>query len=105
MRHPVGEVGEGQDRPYGGVGDDVGQAVLREADVQRNVNGVCFQYAQHSRVGIHRVVDQQADPVAGANALAHEETGESICSFVQLCIGQCHVAGVHRELALPALRP
>jgi len=98
-----GEARVGQDHPDFGVGDDVGDPLRRESRVQRHVDGVRLERAEHADVAVHRVVEQQADPRPGPNAKpADQEPRDPVGRRVKLVVGQPAGRAVDREVAVAA---
>ena len=69
----------GQDRAHAGVGGDVGEPVRRETGIERDVDGVRLEHREHADVAVDRLVEEQANPVAGTDAKpAGQEPGEPV---------------------------
>jgi hypothetical protein len=89
---------DSQHEPHSRVLDDVREAVLREADIERNVGGVDLQYGQHPDVREHGIVQEERDPVTRSGALAEQIPGELIRPRVKLVVRDGDLAGIHRQM-------
>ena len=57
------------DRLHAGILQDEGDALVREAGVERNIGGIHLHHREQRDVGVHALVEDQADAVAGLDAL------------------------------------
>ena len=82
---------EGRHRNDGtdlGVADDEAQALDRERGVERHIGGIGLHHRQHRDIGVGRLVEQQADPIAGLDALRDQMARDLIGAAVEIAIGQ-----------------
>ena len=69
------------------VRDDGGDPFHRGADVERNARRARLEHRERGDAGVDRPVEQEPDPVAGADAVPSEVTREPVGPSVQLGVG------------------
>ncbi len=100
---PDGEIGElrakdrqRNDRLHLGVLQDEADALAGKAGVERDIGGVDLQHRQQRDVGIDGLVEHEADPVAGFQALLEQEPRHLVGAIVELAKGEDRVVGDDR---------
>ena len=78
------------------IGRDELNALARKAGIERHIGGVDFHHRQQRNIGFDGAVEQQADAIAGGDALAQQETRELVGASVEFPVAQDRVVGDNR---------
>ena len=81
------------DRLHAGILQDEGDALVRETGVERNIGGIHFHHCEQRDVGVHALVEDQADAVAGLDALLKQKARDLIGAFVEIAEGVDPIVG------------
>jgi hypothetical protein len=101
----AGQPGLGQYQPQVRISGDERQPAGGEGRVQRHVRRVRLEHGQHGNVAVHRIVEQQPDPVTRPHPAAHQEPRQLIGARVQLAVGQGDALRVGGEVIRLAVLP
>ncbi len=76
-----------------GVADDVAKAFGGKRGVERHISGVDLHHRQHRHISFGRLVEQQADAIAGHDALIDQMTGHLIGAAIEIPISEHRAIG------------
>jgi hypothetical protein len=88
----------GEDRLALGVLADKGDAIGREALVERHIGGVELQDGERRNVGIDRLVEEQRQAVAGGDPLPLKPACELVGARVELGERELRLGAVDRKM-------
>ena len=78
-----------------GIGADEGAALVRKARVERHIGRAGLEHRQHRHMAVHRLVEQQRDPLARAQAqCVAQMPGQPVGAPVQLRVADRSFVGL-----------
>ena len=96
-REPFGECGHRHDGADIGVAENEAHALGGKSGIEGHIGGVGLEHAEQRHIGLHRLVEQEADAVAGLDAAFDQIARELVGAAVERLVSERAIAGHDRN--------